>query len=98
MKQFTITFYSDPGHGWGKVKRHVLHKLGIINSISAYSYQKDDNVFLEEDCDLPVLCQALNMAGYTIVFKDKRSNTDSRIRSYERFTIQPNEQLALELA
>lgn len=56
---FKIKFYSDPGHGWGAVKRKVIDDLGIGNKISFYSYQKGSTVYLEEDCDLPALVTAL---------------------------------------
>jgi hypothetical protein len=32
-----ITVYTDPGHGWGVVKRTVLADLGIANRVTAYS-------------------------------------------------------------
>ena len=84
-KTFTIIVYSDPGHGWGKVKRSVLHNLGIANNISAYSYQRGEYVYLEEDCDLSTLCMALNQRNTRIKFVEKSTNRDSRIRSYERY-------------
>lgn len=84
-KTFTITMYSDPGHGWGKVKRIVLHNLGIANNISSYSYQRGEYVYLEEDCDLSALCMALNQRNTRIKFVEKHTDRDSRIRSYERY-------------
>ena len=84
-KTFTIIVYSDPGHGWGKVKRSVLHNLGIANNISSYSYQRGEYVYLEEDCDLSALCMALNQRNTRIKFVEKSTNRDSRIRSYERY-------------
>lgn len=84
-KTFTITVYNDPGHSWGKVKRIVLHNLGIANNISSYSYQRGDYVYLEEDCDLTSLCMALNQRNTRIKFVEKSTNRDSRIRSYERY-------------
>lgn len=50
-------FFSDPGHGWMEVDRSELKQLGIENQISDYSYQKDDKVYLEEDCDAPLFLQ-----------------------------------------
>jgi hypothetical protein len=98
MKTFTITIYADAGHAWGKVKRRVLHSLGIANSISAYSYQHNDNVFLEEDVDLGILITALHDTGHSVVFKEKTATGLSRIRSYERYAVAQGEQLSLELA
>lgn len=85
-KTFTIIVYSDPGHAWGKVKRSVLHNLGIADSISPYSYQRGEYVYLEEDCDLSALCMALNQRNTRIKFVEKSTNRDSRIRSYQRYT------------
>lgn len=84
-KVFTITVYSDPGHAWGKVKRSVLHNLGIADNITSYSYQRGEYVYLEEDCDLSTLCMALNHRNTRIKFVEKSTNRDSRIRSYERY-------------
>ena len=84
-KTFTITVYSDPGHAWGKVKRMVLHNLGIANDITPYSYQRGEYVYLEEDCDLTTLCMALNQRNTRVKFVEKRTDRDSRIRSYERY-------------
>lgn len=84
-KLFTIIVYADRGHAWGKVKREVLQNLGIEDAISSYSYQYNDNVYLEEDCDLDILCQRLNRDGVKIKFVEKYTDGDSRIRSYEHF-------------
>jgi hypothetical protein len=84
-KTFTITMYSDPGHGWGKVKREVLVNLGIADKISRYSYVRGDYAYLEEDCDLTTLCMALNERDTRVKFVEKHSNRDSKIRSYERY-------------
>lgn len=85
-KTFTITVYSDPGHAWGKVKRDVLHNLGIAKDITHYSYQRGEYVYLEEDQDLSLLCQALNERNTRVKFVEKNSDKDSRIRSYERYS------------
>lgn len=84
-KTFTIIVYSDPGHAWGKVKRSVLHNLGIANNITSYSYQRGEYVYLEEDCDLSTLCMALHQRNTRIKFVEKHTDRESRIRSYERY-------------
>jgi hypothetical protein len=84
-KTFTITVYNDPGHAWGKVKREVLVNLGIADKISRYSYQRGEYAYLEEDCDLTTLCMALTERDTRVKFVEKRSNKDSRIRSYDRY-------------
>lgn len=54
----TYRFFEDPGHGWLEVTRQELNELGISDRISSYSYQKDGLVYLEEDCDATLFCQA----------------------------------------
>jgi hypothetical protein len=80
-----IKFYSDPGHGWGAVKRRLLVDLGIAEKITTYSYQKGDTVYLEEDCDLATLTTALSLNSIPIEYIEKSTNRRSPIRSYERF-------------
>ena len=84
-KTFTITVYTDSGHGWGKVKRKVLENLGIASDVSSYSYQYKDNVYLEEDCDLSLLLQRLHSDNVAIKWVTKHTNGDSKIKSYERY-------------
>ena len=86
MKTFTIIVYNDPSHAWGKVKRKVLDNLGIAQQVSSYSYQYKDNVYLEEDADLSLVCRHLLLnTDVQIKFVEKHTNKDSRIRSYERY-------------
>jgi hypothetical protein len=84
-RTFTITVYNDAGHAWGKVKRQVLQELNLLPKVSSYSYQYKDNVYLEEDCDLNMLCQLLNEQDVRVKFVEKFTTGNSRIRSYERF-------------
>jgi hypothetical protein len=88
MKTLTLNYYQDPGHGWVKVKLSLLQRLGIAEQISTYSYMRKDNVYLEEDCDLGRLYNALDNAGITLklksfVAREKRS----KIRSYDYFRL-----------
>jgi len=84
-KTFTITIYNDPGHAWGKVRKDVLTNLGIADKITRYSYQRGEYAYLEEDCDLTTLCMALTERDTRVKFVEKRSERDSKIRSYERY-------------
>lgn len=48
----TFDFISDPGHGWLKVSLSDIAALGLTNrDFSAYSYRRDNDLYLEEDCD-----------------------------------------------
>ena len=84
-KVFTVTMYSDPSHGWAKVRKDVLVNLGIADKITRYSYARGEYAYLEEDCDLTTLCMALNERDTRVKFVEKRSERDSKIRSYERY-------------
>lgn len=77
-----LQHYSDPGHGWVKVKRNLLTKLGIAEHVSTCSYVNGDNVFLEEDCDASLLVEALKTKGIPFKIKSNPSNRQSRIRNY----------------
>ena len=86
MKTFTVIVYSDAGHAWGKVKRQVLVNLGIADKVSSHSYQYKDNVYLEEDADLSLVCRHLLFnTDVRIKFVEKHTDRESRIRSYERY-------------
>ncbi len=84
------TFFNDAGHGWLSVKRSLLKDLGILNKISGCSYQKGKSVYLEEDCDVNTLFEALKakhgISNLNEFFNIKNSYKDSSpVRSYSNF-------------
>ena len=83
--KFKVKFYTDPGHGWAAVKRGVLTDLGIADKITAYSYQRGQTVYLEEDCDLSTLATALSLKGTVLEYQTIHTDRRSPIRSYERY-------------
>lgn len=85
MKTFTAIYYTDAGHGWAKVKKSVLTNLGIDKDISAYSYQRGDYAYLEEDRDLALLHERLADNNTTMKLVQRHTDKESRIRSYERY-------------
>lgn len=80
-----ITIYSDRGHGWGKVNKALLNKLGIADKISPYSYMRDSKAYLEEDCDLGLLLKTLDEQGIAFRFDERTTDKMSRIRNYDRY-------------
>jgi len=84
-KKVTFSYYCDPGHGWVKVERKRLNELGLLDKISNYSYQRNDNVYLEEDSDLDIFLKAMRQAGYSVQFKQQHTNRRSKIRNYSGF-------------
>lgn len=85
MKTLKINVYADPGHAWGRIKRESLLNLCLAHRVSSYSYQKGKYVYLEEDCDLPMVCKALENVGVSVSFVEKHTNNRSKIRSHESF-------------
>ena len=81
-KKFTLKFYADPGHGWVCVKVSFAKELGILSKVSEYSYIKGRSIFLEEDGDLSLLCNAIKANGDTFEFNEKHTDKRSPIRSY----------------
>lgn len=57
-----IEKYEDASHGWYKVSKHLLSKLGISDKITDFSYMKDDHAYLEEDCDATTFFNAFEQA------------------------------------
>lgn len=81
-------FHADPGHGWLTVTRKMIHKLEIADKISAYSYQRGDKVYLEEDCDMTTFVQAAEAAGIKVEIKVNHTNKQSRFRGYQPYSVQ----------
>jgi hypothetical protein len=82
----TFYFYTDPGHGWLEVPRALLQELGIAEKISAYSYQRGETVFLEEDCDYFHFYQAMKNAGKDYKTVDvNEPMRESFVRSLARY-------------
>ena len=51
----TFTFHTDAGHGWLEVTTRQLKEVGLTpGDFSAYSYQRRDVLYLEEDVDASV--------------------------------------------
>ena len=84
------TFHEDAGHGWLEVNRADLVELNIATKISPYSYQKDNKVYLEEDCDTNEFVRAYEERFGVMVTMDNLANdvydgADSPIRGYASY-------------
>jgi len=77
--------YDDPGHGWLKVTRKLIMKLGIENKISNFSYMRGDFVYLEEDCDLSLFLKKMEDFGISVEIKTSYGNKSSKIRGYDSY-------------
>ena len=82
-----LTCYNDPGHAWLRVNRSIAKRLmgDSFNRISSYSYQFNEYIYLEEDCDAGLLIEALKAQGISYRIKENFCNKESRIRSYPSF-------------
>ena len=86
LKARRFPFFSDPAHGWCRVPVKWLHRLGIADRISCFSYVRKDFVYVEEDSDLDTFCIAMAAAGYYVDFNEQPpANRSSKIRSYDRW-------------
>ena len=83
----TLLVFEDPGHAWVRFSKKRLVELGIADKISPYSYQNGNNAFLEEDCDLSTLANALRERGYEIKYKTNHTDRRSKIRSFDHYSL-----------
>lgn len=89
---------NDIGHGWLQVPKCLVYELGIENKITAYSYETEKYIYLEEDCDMHIFFQTyFDNENYTEAraFWDFYEHiprvylsTESEIRNYNRFGVQ----------
>lgn len=87
-KKKKYDFYEDSGHGWLKVKKKELKRLGISNKISGFSYMRGDYAYLEEDDDLSTFYKAKVSKGEkpapaNVHITDKKS----KIRGYYSYSL-----------
>ena len=85
-KEVTLKFHSDPAHGWLEVSKSMarLHLREKYLQITCFSYMRENNLYLEEDCDAPLLIQAMREAGFNVKFEELDTD-DSPIRQYDGF-------------
>ena len=81
----TLNFHNDGGHGWLECNRELINSAGIAADISKYSYQRGNDVYLEEDCDMPLLLNALRKRSIGVVVNDMYQD-ESPVRNYARYT------------
>lgn len=82
------TFFTDPSHGWLEVPVSELHKLGIANKITQYSYRHKHLAYLEEDCDASTFVDAYFVAyGVRPEFVEVNSNEESFVRRLPRYYV-----------
>jgi len=89
MEFKSYTFYEDPGHGWLQVPKKDITELNIQDDISDYSFVDDDNVYLEEDCDVAIFIRAWSLKFPNEDFdlhSNSRYEENSFIRNLKYYT------------
>jgi len=84
MNQINITKHEDPGHGWYAVSKEDVLKTGLWREVSTYSYIQGSTVYLEEDCDAPLILSKLEALGYSLWLDDIHTDDDSFVRGLKR--------------
>lgn len=82
----TVTFISDPGHGWLEVSNADIATLGIADQITPYSYMTPTRSFLEEDCDAGVFMKAAKDAGWSVTAKHRLVDSVAPLRAYSSYS------------
>jgi hypothetical protein len=80
-----MNWICDPGHAWLKVKIEDLINSGVANKISAYSYLKGENAYLEEDMDAYTYLEAIGETKKKI--RSTHTNKQSRVRGYYTYSV-----------
>ena len=81
-----LDYYADPAHGWYRARRSWLATYKVADKVSTCSYERGEYVYLEEDCDGPLLIRAAEAAGMVVkVVEHKPAQGDSSIRNMDRY-------------
>lgn len=81
-----LTYHQDPAHGWIEVPAELMDRLGILESVSEYSYFSftKQAYFLEEDQDANLLLEVLKDQGIEYVLRDKMYHANAPMRRMSR--------------
>jgi hypothetical protein len=85
IKNIVYEVYSDPDHAWCKVPMQKLVDLGIQDKISKHSYKNGEDIYLEQDYDLPLFIEHLKQTGIDFQYKVFTTKKSSRIRNYQSY-------------
>lgn len=91
MRTIKLKWYSDPGHSWLRISRKNAEELGILESITAFSYESEKYLFLEEDRDAGIAIEALNETLKTrpdlqaTFLLESHAKDRSHVRKYDHY-------------
>lgn len=89
--ELTLDFHYDAGHGWIEVPKAWIRDLGLRTKISSCSYEKGQNVYLEEDCDASTFIKAYKEVAQSkgievkMMWNEISDGDDSPIRRYKSY-------------
>lgn len=88
VEPIEVVVFNDPGHGWLRIRKVDVARLGIGSEITSYSYQKGPYAYLEEDQDAGTAIDKAASLGIPLVYGESQySNRSSTIRSYARWSV-----------
>ena len=76
------TVWTDPSHAWIEVPKREVKELGLLDRISTFSFEKGDNLYLEEDVDGAMFLDRINEDIFEL---DERYEDESRVRKYKPY-------------
>ena len=81
----TLHYHCDPGHGWIEIERKLAKKImgEKYKTLSSFSYQKGNLIYLEEDSDAGKFLNCCKENNITYEVCEMHTNSDSPIRSYK---------------
>ena len=88
-KHLSLVFHSDPAHGWLEVDRDHIADLGLCHRVSRASYVSDRNVYLEEDCDMPLFLNVAEQFEWAVSYDESHCDALSNIRNLSRYEPPP---------
>jgi hypothetical protein len=106
-KHLIFDFHQDGGHAWLKVSKKLFNKTNAnIEHISQFSYEDNNNYYLEQDCDATMYLNNLKEQGikYSFINIDdgryspiRYLNSISTTLTFGAFTDNYNNPIQLEL-
>ena len=87
MKHLIFDFHQDGGHAWLKVSKDLFNRTNLtVKHISSFSYQDNNNYYLEQDCDATMYLNNLKEQGIKYSFINIDDGDYSDIRKLNRIS------------
>ena len=87
MKHLIFDFHQDGGHAWLKVSKDLFNRTNLnVKHISSFSYQDNNNYYLEQDYDATMYLNNLKEQGIKYSFINIDDGDYSDIRKLNRIS------------